>query len=714
VARLRWTNLPFRIKLFLLFVAVSVLPLLAVGVFVTLTLAAGATATADRDLGSHLDRVGLYLAQRGTELETSVAAASRDNLVTINLGLGLDSAVQDFLRTTALRQGLDYAGVVGADGEVVIDGSPAVGLDRVVSALGDGAAGRFVVFLPGATGGTLVLGTRAVLDTRRMVFGVRLAGPEPGRVLTALRDVAGLPVLAVSDGRALAYSNGPVPGALPAIDGTRLVRLNLGGESFLFRFLALPSSPGAHGNYLGIGLTEADFLAERNSVLGGLLVVLGLALGFSALGALLFSRRVTRPIDGILGGIQGLKEGRTDVVVPTESEDEIGTLAREFNEMARRLGEGLAALQAEVAERNRAEREVLALNEGLERLVQERTEALVRSNEELQGTIANLEAARAQLVESEKLAALGQLVASLAHELNTPLAAIASSNVSSSTALGEFLVQLPDFASGLSGAERRVFDRLFSLAVSPPEWEPSGAARAWRHRASGILEAAGVAEAGTVAEVLADLGIRDLDADLVAALAGAHGPELFSMVEQVFTVSRSRRIITVATEKATRTITALKSYVHLDQVGEPVEFNLADEIEAVLTLYYGKLRLGVEVKTDFHPVPRIRGRRDGLSQVWFNLINNALQAMEYRGILGLAVFPASPGWVGFSVTDSGPGIPDAVRNRVFEAFMTTKKPGEGSGLGLSIVRQVVEAHGGSVTFDSVPGKTTFTVLLPTG
>ena len=130
-----------------------------------------------------------------------------------------------------------------------------------------------------------------------------------------------------------------------------------------------------------------------------------------------------------------------------------------------------------------------------------------------------------------------------------------------------------------------------------------------------------------------------------------------------------------------------------------------------MTLYYNQIKHGVEVVKKFQPVPIIRCAPHELNQVWTNLIQNALQAMDNKGQLEIAVFQQN-GQVVTQITDSGPGIPDEIKDRIFEPFFTTKPVGEGSGLGLDIVRKIVEKHQGNVEVESRPGRTTFSVRLP--
>jgi signal transduction histidine kinase len=102
---------------------------------------------------------------------------------------------------------------------------------------------------------------------------------------------------------------------------------------------------------------------------------------------------------------------------------------------------------------------------------------------------------------------------------------------------------------------------------------------------------------------------------------------------------------------------------------------------------------------------------DNLNQVWTNLINNALQAMKNKGTLQIDVSVQNH-YAVVSITDSGPGIPDDIKPKIFEPFFTTKPAGDGCGLGLDIVKNIIDKHDGKITVTTKPGKTTFNVYLP--
>ena len=139
--------------------------------------------------------------------------------------------------------------------------------------------------------------------------------------------------------------------------------------------------------------------------------------------------------------------------------------------------------------------------------------------------------------------------------------------------------------------------------------------------------------------------------------------------------------------------------------------NIIDGIETVLTLYQSQIKKGVEVIRNYSELPMLLCYPDELNQVWNNLIQNALQAMNNQGTLILEAGLVEQ-QVKIGITDSGLGIPAEIKSQIFEPFFTTKPSGEGTGLGLDIVKKILEKHRGTIAVKSQPGCTTFNVFLP--
>jgi len=283
------------------------------------------------------------------------------------------------------------------------------------------------------------------------------------------------------------------------------------------------------------------------------------------------------------------------------------------------------------------------------------------------------------------MAALGHLVAGIAHEINTPLGAIRSSIDSIAIFLAQNLAQLPAFFQSLSSTRQQDFLALLRQVTTQAETTlTSKEKRKYRRALVRQLESHAIDDANTVADTLVDMGIA---------------------------TQKSTQTIITASERAAKTVFALKSFARFDKTGEKVQVNLTDGIETVLTLYQNQLKLGVEVIQNYAQLPPILCYPDDLNQVWTNLIHNALQAMDYKGTLTIDVSEQDNHAV-ISVTDSGVGIPDDIKPKIFEPFFTTKPAGEGSGLGLDIVMKIIDKHEGKITFTSTQGKTTFSVYLP--
>jgi signal transduction histidine kinase len=219
-----------------------------------------------------------------------------------------------------------------------------------------------------------------------------------------------------------------------------------------------------------------------------------------------------------------------------------------------------------------------------------------------------------------------------------------------------------------------------------------------------------IAEAEAVAEILIDIGIYEDVEALLPLLKDLNSQSILKTAYQLASVQKSTRTIITATDKASNIVFSLKNFSRLDQAGGKVHANLIEGIETVLILYYSQLKHGIEVVKNYTDLPLVACYPSELNQVWANLVHNALQAMECNGTLTIEVKKQET-QVQVDITDSGKGIPEEIKPHIFEPFFTTKPPGEGSGLGLNIVKRIIEKHQGKITVDSRPGKTTFSVYL---
>jgi len=159
-------------------------------------------------------------------------------------------------------------------------------------------------------------------------------------------------------------------------------------------------------------------------------------------------------------------------------------------------------------------------------------------------------------------------------------------------------------------------------------------------------------------------------------------------------------------------VQALKVYTYMDQA--PIQkVHVHDGLDSTLVVLHSKIEPGVSVQRDYAAdLPPIEAYGSELNQVWTNLIDNAIDALEGKGVIILRTRYDDP-WVQVDIEDNGPGIPDAVQSRIFDPFFTTKPPGKGAGLGLNISHTiVVQKHKGRLEVHSRPGRTCFQVRLP--
>jgi signal transduction histidine kinase len=156
----------------------------------------------------------------------------------------------------------------------------------------------------------------------------------------------------------------------------------------------------------------------------------------------------------------------------------------------------------------------------------------------------------------------------------------------------------------------------------------------------------------------------------------------------------------------------MKSYTYLDQA-PLLEVDVHDGLENTLVIMEHKLKQGVTVKREYSPdLPRIEAYASELNQVWTNIIDNAVDAMQGKGEITLRTYEENDQIV-VEIIDNGPGIPEEIRTRIFEPFFTTKPPGQGTGLGLHVTHDiVVNRHHGLMSVESKPGETKFKVVLP--
>lgn len=328
-------------------------------------------------------------------------------------------------------------------------------------------------------------------------------------------------------------------------------------------------------------------------------------------------------------------------------------------------------------------------------------------------TCEELHQSQRELMRLEKMAAIGRQAARAAHEINMPLGAIQSSVQNIDAFLESGLFQLPAFLETLDQQRRRDF--LNFLRHSKGLSQPTGARnkRQIKRKLRRQLEQEGVADAEGAADALADIGLADITDSLRPLLKAPEFRDIIDKVYQLIMLQRSFQTIAAAAQQAAKVASALVSYARYDPNPQKQTINIVESIETILMLYHNQFKHGVELVRQYGDAPLIECYPDQLNQVWTNLIHNALQAMDNQGRLEISVsLDKRQKEMMVRIIDNGPGIAPDVRPHIFEPFFTTKPAGKGSGLGLDIVKQIIDKHDGAIRAESSPGRTAFTVTLP--
>ena len=291
----------------------------------------------------------------------------------------------------------------------------------------------------------------------------------------------------------------------------------------------------------------------------------------------------------------------------------------------------------------------------LERTVEERTQELRKTNDELNVAMTNLKEAQSQLVSAEKMASLGQLTAGIAHEINNPINFVTSSVKPLKQNINEVLLILSKY--GELSADEELKDKL-----------------------------------------------REIE-------------ELKDELEMNYLLDEINEIIESIDEGAQRTaeiVQGLRNFSHIDDIGVK-EVNINQGITSTLKLLKSELN-SVDIELNLGEIPKVECYGGKMNQVFLNIINNAVHAVKQSGKDKPLVKINSrleKDRVIIEIEDNGTGIPDDVKDKIFDPFFTTKDVGQGTGLGLSVVFGIIEQHNGTISVESEEGKgTKFIVNLP--
>jgi signal transduction histidine kinase len=274
------------------------------------------------------------------------------------------------------------------------------------------------------------------------------------------------------------------------------------------------------------------------------------------------------------------------------------------------------------------------------------------------------------------------------------------------------LVGLPKLLVELDDEHRRLFSNLITRASEPRQVLSTREERAIVRQVTEHLETLGIAQARHRAGLLVQLQSHEVLDEVLPLLRHPSNQLILETAYGIATITTNADNINTAVDRVAKIIFALKSFSRFGGAQVWVASDLREGIETVLTIYQNQIKQGIELVRRFDELPHVHCLPDEINQVWTNLIHNALQAMDHKGTLTIGLRQEA-GNALVSIGDTGCGIPPELRERIFDPFFTTKPAGEGTGLGLEIVRKIVEKHGGNIAIESEVGRgSTFTVSLP--
>jgi signal transduction histidine kinase len=382
------------------------------------------------------------------------------------------------------------------------------------------------------------------------------------------------------------------------------------------------------------------------------LIEMGLVAMFSfALGVYL-----TKQLKVLRTSAKKIAAGDLSHKIDIKTHDEVGEVSASFNKM-------IDSLKIANKKTEEYHQELIELNKSLEDKVQKRTHKIIEQKDKLESAYDQLKTTQKQLVQSEKMASIGQLAAGVAHEINNPVAFV-KSNMNS-------LVKYLNSYQSLIKLQKGFIDDFQDSSKDESNNKLAEISEFWEQEDIDFIN-------------------EDVSILLNESIEGTH------RIQEI--------------------VNGLKSYAR--DSGEELEdcdINLC--LEDTLKMLNNELKYACKVTTVFGEIGICKCNKGKIIQVFTNLIVNSIQAMDQKGLLTIKTLLEKDTENGnkilIIISDTGKGIPEENISKLFDPFFTTKPVGEGTGLGLSISLGIIEDHGGSIDIESTVGEgTSFTIRLP--